>query len=69
MVPERYSGGESACGVRLWNLKTGELIVKLSGHSDWVQSVAFSPDGLTLASGGDDQTIKIWRIEFTQVSH
>lgn len=32
----------------------------LEGHSDVVFSVAFSPDGSTLASGSWDNTIKLW---------
>ena len=32
----------------------------LEGHSDRVQSVAFSQDGQLLASGSDDKTIKLW---------
>ncbi|KAL4899381.1 hypothetical protein BDW74DRAFT_163568 [Aspergillus multicolor] len=32
----------------------------LEGHSGWVQSVTFSPDGTRLASSSDDQTIKLW---------
>ncbi|OQE36829.1 hypothetical protein PENCOP_c011G07986 [Penicillium coprophilum] len=32
----------------------------LKGHSDWVTSVAFSPDGKLVASGSHDRTIKIW---------
>ncbi|KAK3359697.1 beta transducin-like protein HET-E2C [Lasiosphaeria hispida] len=32
----------------------------LEGHSSWVRSVAFSPDGRRLASGSDDNAIKIW---------
>jgi WD40 repeat protein len=35
----------------------------LTGHSNWVQSVSFSPDGSTLASGSDDTTIKLWDVE------
>ncbi|WPJ60419.1 hypothetical protein SMAC4_13266 [Sordaria macrospora] len=32
----------------------------LEGHGDFVDSVAFSPDGQRLASGSGDRTIKIW---------
>ena len=32
-----------------------------TGHSSRVNAVPFSPDGQLLASGGDDQNIKLWR--------
>ena len=39
-----------------------ELIRTLSGHTNTVTSVAFSPDGSLLASGSHDNTIKLWQL-------
>ena len=33
---------------------------KQSAHSNYVTSVAFSPDGKTIVSGSDDKTLKVW---------
>src|SRR6266542_2550487 len=37
-------------------------LVVQTGHSNNVSSVAFSPDGKTLASGSWDNTIKLWEV-------
>lgn len=33
---------------------------KLTAHEDWVHSVVVSTDGVWMASGADDKTVKIW---------
>ena len=43
------------------------LAQTLTGHSDWVDSVAISLDGRTLASGSEDKTIKIWNLATGQL--
>ena len=40
--------------------RSGELVRTLSGHTNRVWSVAFSPDGTRLASGSSGGTINIW---------
>jgi WD40 repeat protein len=36
------------------------LSEKTNAHSDYVMSVAFSPDGTKIVSGSADGTIKVW---------
>ncbi|NBQ70674.1 MAG: WD40 repeat domain-containing protein, partial [Nitrosomonadaceae bacterium] len=38
------------------------LVATLAGHIDWVNSVAFHPTLLLLASGSEDSTVRLWRL-------
>jgi glucose/arabinose dehydrogenase len=47
--------------VRLWN-ENGQVVRTLSGHTDWVYALAFSPDGNLIASGGYNGEVKVWKV-------
>ena len=49
--------------VTLWSVDSGKEIVSLKGHSGWVRGTAFSSDGKTLVSGGEDGTVRVQNIE------
>jgi tricorn protease-like protein len=48
--------------VRLWNAADGSERALMVGHRGRVSSVAFSPDGQTVASGAADDTVRLWNV-------
>ena len=58
MALATVEGGEPL--LKLIDLKTGEVLRHLSGHTERIRSLAFSDGGRLLASAADDRTVSVW---------
>ena len=38
--------------LRIFDAGSGEMLFDLKKHTDWIYTVAYSPDGILIASGG-----------------
>ncbi|XP_060064727.1 THO complex subunit 6 homolog [Ylistrum balloti] len=53
----------AGCGdnnVYVWDLETGEQLVSLSGHDNYIHSVSLKNKGQMCATASEDGTVKIW---------
>jgi WD40 repeat protein len=55
--------------LRLWEVSTGNELLPFEGHRHAVVSLAFSPDGQTLATWGGDTTTRLWDVATARQRH
>jgi len=53
--------------ISIWDLDTGKPVLTLDKHTDNTGSIAFSPDGRSLATGHTNGVIHIWSVESSEV--
>ena len=58
---------EEGKSIRLWDTANETTVKALSGHTDDINTVVFSPDSKILASGSNDKTIRLWDLQNGEV--
>ncbi len=52
----------NSLGIWLYDAQTGAEVSLLTGHTSRVSCLVFSRDGMTLASGSHDHTVRLWDV-------
>jgi WD40 repeat protein/class 3 adenylate cyclase len=51
----------------VFDVETGDLVVRLPRHSFPIDAVAWSPDGRWIATGGNDSSVRVWEANSGQL--
>ena len=60
------ASGDPDNTVHVFDLTNRQYKATLKGHTSHIKSIAFSPDGRTLATGSSDDTVRLWDINTGQ---
>ena len=45
---------------RVWSVPDGKELFRLTGHKDYANGLAYSPDVSVLATGSEDRSVRLW---------
>ena len=57
---DKVAVGCSNGKMKIYNIPSGALAYDINAHPSWVTTVAYSPNGNYIVTGGNDDKVKIW---------
>ncbi|MYA69123.1 hypothetical protein F4009_15370 [Candidatus Poribacteria bacterium] len=60
---ERFASATGEGMIYVWDSRRWEKLHALTGHTKWIRSIAFRPDGQQLVSVSADKTAQVWDVE------
>ncbi|XP_003738353.1 lissencephaly-1 homolog [Galendromus occidentalis] len=57
------ASGSRDKSIKIWDASTGQCLLTLTGHDNWVRDLKFHPGGKYLLSASDDKTVKVWDLK------
>jgi hypothetical protein len=58
--PNKVQFGMLDNSLYLWEFESGKFLRRLTGHTNFVRAVVWTPDGRNVISAGQDNTIRVW---------
>jgi len=55
--------------IQVWDVYSARHLTTLDGHTNNINDLAFSPDGMIIASASDDQSVRLWRVSDGELLH
>lgn len=46
--------------IHVWDVSSGQTLLTLEGHIDWIRALDWSPDSQFIATGSRDGTMRVW---------
>jgi len=68
LVGPFLASGSRDKSIRVWDVSTGQCLITMLGHDNWVRGLSWHPGGKYLLSASDDKSLRVWDVAHKRCS-